>query len=208
MADVASELGVTPGALYRYVESKEALFHIVVDRAFQADPPALTDTLPIPTPPPGATLKRLRVRLEEGLEFPRLESALAGRRVSDVRAEVVGIVREFYERFEETREGADLLERSALDLPELAELWFGEVRRKFFERLSQYIERRVRQRHFRPTPDPQTTARLVVEAIVFFARHRHHHGSPEVADETARQIVIDFVLRGLVPDPLDKKGQR
>ena len=114
MADVASELGVTPGALYRYVESKEALFHIVVDRAFQADPPALADTLPIPTPPAGATLKRLRVRLEEGLEFPRLESALAGRRVSDVRAEVVGIVGEFYERFEETREGADLLERSVV----------------------------------------------------------------------------------------------
>lgn len=201
MADVALEFGVTPGALYRYVESKEALFHIVVCRAFQPDPPPFRESLPIRTPAPGATLKRLRERLETGLAFPRLESALA-RRAPDAREELEGIVREIYTQFAATREAADLVERSALDLPELAKLWFGEVRRKFFERMSLYVARRSSRGDFRPTPNPELTAQLVVEAIVFFARHRHRHGdvSPQIDDETAQQIVIAFILHGLLPD--------
>ena len=38
MADVAREMGVSAGALYGYVESKEALFHLLIDRAFTGAP--------------------------------------------------------------------------------------------------------------------------------------------------------------------------
>jgi len=38
MADVAREMGVAHGSLYNYVESKEALFYLLVDRG--ADPPS------------------------------------------------------------------------------------------------------------------------------------------------------------------------
>ena len=40
MADVAREMGVSAGALYGYVESKEALFHLLIDRAFTGAPAA------------------------------------------------------------------------------------------------------------------------------------------------------------------------
>src|SRR5688572_16792721 len=76
MADVAREMGVSAGALYGYVESKEALFHLLVDRAFTggpADPPAL----PVRTPAPGETLARLRERLAMETALPRLAAASA-----------------------------------------------------------------------------------------------------------------------------------
>src|SRR5215468_12635515 len=71
MADVARELGVSPGTLYNYVESKEALFHVIVERGFGsvATPPA---TYPVPTPPPGATLAALQRRFGKGVPLPAL----------------------------------------------------------------------------------------------------------------------------------------
>ena len=102
MADVARAMGVSTGSLYNYVESKQALFHWLVELGSETAvaPPA---RLPIPTPPPGATERRLRQQLAEGMRLPRLEAALARRRVSDARAELEAIVREFYERMERTR---------------------------------------------------------------------------------------------------------
>ncbi|HKW95305.1 MAG TPA: helix-turn-helix domain-containing protein, partial [Methylomirabilota bacterium] len=40
MADVAREMGVSPGTLYTYVHGKEALFHLLIDRALLDDPGA------------------------------------------------------------------------------------------------------------------------------------------------------------------------
>ena len=49
VADVAAEAGISPAALYRHVESKEALFHL----CFLAEPPAVSEY--VATPAPGAT---------------------------------------------------------------------------------------------------------------------------------------------------------
>ena len=53
MSDVAKAMGVAPGTLYLYVEGKEALFDLVVRRAFLDEPPSQLPPLPIPTPAPG-----------------------------------------------------------------------------------------------------------------------------------------------------------
>src|SRR5262245_48357339 len=81
MADVAATLGVAKGTLYLYVESKEALFDLVVrladaERPFRHRPP-----LPVRTPRPGATVKYVRERLAEGRVLATLEAALAVTRV-------------------------------------------------------------------------------------------------------------------------------
>src|SRR5215468_11219792 len=142
MADVAREMGVSPGTLYNYVESKEALFHLLIERAFRADHAAPPAQLPVPTPPPEATLKRLRERLAAEARFPQLDAALARQRVTNARAELDGVVRELYSLVAGNRQASALIERSALDRPELAAVWFGELRRGFLERLTQYLERR------------------------------------------------------------------
>jgi len=200
MADVARVLGVAPGTLYRYVESKEALFHLVIDRALREGPLPEPEQLPLPTPSPGATERRLRQRIAEAIEFPRLEQALERKRTSDPRRELEGVVREFYKRSAELRLGADLIERSAHERPELAKLWLREARKAVFERLTLYVSRRVEQGHFRRVPDPAVATRLIVETVSWFARHRHRDPDADFDERVAQDTVLEFVLSTLAPE--------
>src|SRR5512134_4017467 len=65
VADVAARMGVAKGSVYTYVESKEALFDCVLRHADRSDRIELPETLPVATPPPGATLEMVRKRLAE-----------------------------------------------------------------------------------------------------------------------------------------------
>src|SRR4029453_9268492 len=73
MADVATALGVAKGTLYLYVESKEALFDLVVRYADAPRPFNATLALPVRTPKPGATVHYVRARLaqRQGAPTPR-----------------------------------------------------------------------------------------------------------------------------------------
>ena len=104
MADVAARMGVAKGTVYLYVESKEALFDAVVRHADREERIALPDELPVPTPPPGATLEEVRKRVAE-TGLPLLAAALARRRVVGVREELEAIVRELYQLLARHRVG-------------------------------------------------------------------------------------------------------
>lgn len=200
MADVARELGVAPGTLYRSVESKEALFHLVIDRGLLPGPLPPPEHLPVRTPAPGATEKRLRERLAEAMRFPKLEEALGRRRVPDPRAELEGVVRELWAQTSATRLGATLVERSAKERPDLARLWYREARQPFFERLAGYIARRVERGHFAPVPDAFLAARLLVETVTWFTRHRYNDPDAALDEELALGSVLHFVLSTLTPE--------
>ena len=200
MADVAEAMGVATGSLYNYVESKEALFHWIVELGPSAGPVDEPAVLPIPTPPPGATEKRLRAQLAEGMRLPTLEAALARRRVGDARSELEAIVREFYERVESTRGPGAAVERSAIDQPELFDIYFRGARRELFARFAQYVEKRAKSGHFSDVGSPVVAARFLVEAVVWFARHRfadrdteHLPDEASVREETIRRVVASFV---------------
>jgi AcrR family transcriptional regulator len=200
VADVARELGVSSGLVYHYFESKDALFDAVLRHSFDRGEGPRPASLPIPTPARDATLAFVRARVERGLSPPLFRAALARNSVSDARAELEGVARELYSHFQRTRRGADLMERSALDLPDLAELWFGDVRHRFFEQLTAYVAKRMESGDFRRLPDPATAARAVVEVLVFFARHRHRDPFEKLDDEAARETVVGFVLNALLAD--------
>jgi AcrR family transcriptional regulator len=198
MADVAARMGVAKGTVYLYVESKEALFDAVVRHADREERIALPDELPIPTPPPGATLEEVRKRVAE-TGLPVLSDALARRRVIDVRAELESIVRELYELLVRHRVGIKLLDRCAHDHPELAAVWYGTGREGVQDLLRRYLEDRIRRRRLAPVEDPAVTARIVLETAVFWAVHRHWDPSPQAVDEkAAERAVVDFVVRALL----------
>jgi AcrR family transcriptional regulator len=203
MADIAREMGVSPGTLYNYVESKEALFGWVIERGGEEGPVAAPDRLPLVTPPPGQLEKRLQERLDAGFRLARLDAALARRRVLDARAELDGILREFWELVVRTRGPISVVERSALDLPELFAIWFVGARRAFFARVARYVERRVQSGHFRPVADPVVASRFLLESVVFFARHRHGDPDPGLlpGDAVARETVIPMLVASLCPTP-------
>jgi AcrR family transcriptional regulator len=200
MSDVAAEAGVSQGTLYNYVESKEALFRLLLDRGLGGQLPAPSD-LPVRGPGPKALAARMEEAIGAGFVLPVLDGALRRRRVTDARAELSGIVDELFERTVATREAADALERSALDVPELAAVFYGTVRRGLFDRLALLVRKRAASGHYRPT-DPPAIARMIVESVTMFGRHIYNDREPAGFDlVAARTAVRDVLVEGIVRAP-------
>ena len=199
MSDVARELRVAPGTLYGYVAGKEALFHLVVDRAFTGDPDGPAPRLPIATPPPGATLQRLRERLAADSALPALERALRTGRPADPRAELEAIVGALYDRIAGAWQGIIMLERSALDWPELAHVFYVEMRRSLLRRLERYLQTRGQAGLLARAPSAAGAARFVLETIAWFAMHRRRDPEADLDDATARRTTITLVANAFTP---------
>jgi AcrR family transcriptional regulator len=199
MADVAVALGVAKGTLYLYVESKEALFDLVVRNADGEGAIELPPELPLPSPTAGATLEYVAKALSKRAEIPALHEALARRRAGDVRLEFEGILRALYGTLARNRNGLKLIDRCAADYPELAALWFGRGRELVLGLLGEYL--RHRRSHIRPFPDATIAARIVLETLVFWAVHRHWDPAPQQVDErVAEDTVVEFLLHAVVKE--------
>jgi len=202
MSDVALVLGVSQGTLYNYVESKEALFYLLVDWGMRDEPLELPEVLPIAAPPKEEVLARLETRIAERLQLTRLDEALLrDEPLGGARVELTAVLEELYDLLAATREPAAVIERSAMDSPELFALFFMKVRRSVFTRVAAWIDARSEAGHFRPYPDVEAAARVVVETIAVFARRRHRDPDPQLADEaTMRRTVVDMLVRGLIDE--------
>jgi AcrR family transcriptional regulator len=197
MSDVASEAGVSQGTLYNYVESKEALFRLLLDRGLGTPAPAST-ALPLRSPSVSSLARRMDEAIAANFALPRLDKALARRRVIDAVAELTEVIDELYERTLATREAADVLERSARDVPELAAVFYGKVRRGLFERLERLVVRRVASGHYHERA-PSIVARLIAETVTTFARHIYGDAEPLGFDlAAARAVVVDTLVAGIV----------
>jgi AcrR family transcriptional regulator len=210
MQDIARRMGVSPGSLYNYVESKEALFHWIVERGADDGVIETPAELPIRTPPPVLAQKRLREQLAASFQLPAFEAACGRRRVTDAAAELETIARELYDRISRNRRPMAVVERSAVDLPELFDVYFVELRRDFFRRLARYVERRQRSGHFRGDLDPGVAARVVVETITYFARHRFGDQDPGLLrdDDLVRENVVRMVVASLLPTARPRRSRR
>ncbi len=189
MSEIAREMGVAPGTIYLYVESNEALFHLLVMRtAINAGPEA--PDLPVRTPPPGATIEMLRHALTLEAYAPKLAAVL---RAPDRRAftDVEAILTELYDNAYARRIGIDLIEMSAIDWPEMSDVFYEGLRTPLVKALSEYLQRGIAAGAFRPVPSVRVAARFLVETIAWFAIHRHGDPRPkDFSDDEARAGVI------------------
>jgi AcrR family transcriptional regulator len=96
MADVTEAMGLSAGAIYRDVESKEALFDLVVRAGAGMQVEASKLRPPLATPRPGATLGFLRRTLKREGHIASLHAALERPKVEDAAREFESIVRELY----------------------------------------------------------------------------------------------------------------
>ena len=200
MADVAAAMGVSQGTLYNYVESKEALFSLCLDRLIEPDAPM--PPLPVSMPSLDDVLAGLRARLAELWALPRLEKALATKRPADVRAELAEVIEEGYDAIGGRRLAFDAIEHSAREMPDIAEIFYVEFRRKLIGRYTAYIEARIASKQFRPLLDAATAARLVIETVTYFARHRYgDRDSAMLDDDIVRRTVVDMMSAALLARP-------
>jgi AcrR family transcriptional regulator len=201
MADVAEAMGVAKGTVYGYVESKEALFDLALRDATGRLPQIGALELPHPTPRPGATLREVEELLAEGGTMPSLTAALARHRVSDIRAEFEGIVRELYAVLSANRTAIKLVDRCSHDYPELARVWFGDGRQRELTRLASYLERRGQRQLLRPGPHVAVAARFIIETVTFWALHRFWDPAPQSLDDAiAEDTVVTLIVNAFVKE--------
>jgi AcrR family transcriptional regulator len=119
---------------------------------------------------------------------------------ADPAAELELILRELFALEEQTAQAADMIERSARELPELADLLNTGLRRPVLDALTEYLDSRAKTGELRETPDTPATARLVLETLTWFARHRHSdpYGAA-IPSSLAQDTAIDALLHALVP---------
>jgi len=201
MEDIANELGVAKGTLYGYVESKAALFDLALRCADGRELAPSPSLLPIRTPAPGSTVEAIRARLIAETENLELLAALVRPDHPDAVAELGGIIRDLYARMSRNRYGIKLVDRCAQDQPELAEVWFGQGRWAQHAALVAYLEQRMAKGLLRQMPNTQVAARAILEAIAFWAVHRHWDPSPQAVEESdVEATLLAMTLHGLAKE--------
>jgi AcrR family transcriptional regulator len=199
-ADVAAKAGMSAGSLFTYVESKEALFHLVFLHGL-GQLPETPEVLPLATPEPAETAALIERALRE-IPVPLVRAALAGDEPADVAWELRAIVEELYDLLARYWPLLAVIEHCAAELPWLDALWFGQARAGIYADLAQYLQRRTASGRLRPMPDAMVAVRAVGELAAFFAWHRHQE--PRDAglydDKAARSTVIEFICAALVPE--------
>jgi AcrR family transcriptional regulator len=210
MSDVAREAGLSEAALYRYVGGKEGLFGLAIRHALLLEPlPGEGGTdggFPLTGPSLEEMIKQAREFVAAEVPFGALAQALRqgddgdqdGQH--DPAAELALIMRELFTLEEQTARAADMIERSARELPELADLLNTGLRRPVLDALTKYLDSRASTGELRQTPDTAATARLVLETLTWFARHRHSdpYGAAIPAG-LAQETAVDALLHALVP---------
>jgi len=201
MSDVAAEMGLSEAAIYRYVDSKEGLFVLAIRHALLLED-LPEGELPLSPAPLAATLREARDFIAEVVPFGALAKALSDQAPADAPAELEEILRELYDLEFRTREAADMLERSARELPELADLLNAGLRAPVLAALTAYLDGRAQAGLLRRTPDPAAAARLVLETLTWFARHRFSDpDGAAIPAQVAEDTAVDALVHALVPAP-------
>jgi AcrR family transcriptional regulator len=202
MTDVGAKLGLSHAVLYRYVESKEALFELAMMYAMDPDSVSGLET-PLPTPEPGHTLNLLREWVEPRDNQAVIAQALNREPPEDAAQEFAEIINERYSIIAQNRRLLALVERSSLDLPDLHELFFGKIRRLALQRLADYLTSRMRTGALRPVSNVDLAARFIMESLAWFAWHRRGDAdSAMIQEDEAHAAICEFLAATFLPLPV------
>ncbi len=202
--DVAREVGLSEAAIYRYVDSKEGLFVLAIRHALLLEPLPGEDEpgggFPMKAPPLSEMIRQAREFVAEAIPFGTLAEAMRVTEPADPAAELESIMRELFTLEAQTNQAADMIENSARELPELADLLNVGLRAPVLAALTAYLDSRAATGRLRTTPDTAATARLVLETLTWFARHRlsDPYGAA-IPARLAEETAVDALLHALVP---------
>lgn len=194
MSDIARTAGVSVGTLYNVATSKDALF-----LAAFLDPAELVrQPLPLPLPPPVELTQRVADCLGRAVALPAQAAALGRRSAKDPAAELHALIGERYDAIAQHWKLLAAVEQTAKDIPAVAALYYDEGRGRQIDELARYLSSRMTAGQLRAV-DPATTARFIIEAVAWWAWHRHEdHQAPLLDDQAARAFVQDMLTAALL----------
>jgi AcrR family transcriptional regulator len=202
ITQIAERARVGPGTIYLYAAGKEALYDLALRRAME-DPTVWSLTLPHPQPAPGAVADALWRCLENAAHFPQLWLAAESPPPADVTAEVEGIVLELYRWLHRYRRAIELVQRSAGDWPDVAQVFYRRFWRGGVHRVAEYLARRTREGAIPARGEGLAPAHLVVESLTWMAVHREwsSHGAtlPAGEAEVAAVALLVPAICGRLP---------
>ncbi|MFC1438873.1 helix-turn-helix domain-containing protein [Streptacidiphilus sp. N1-10] len=207
ISDVAAALGLSHGAVYTYVKSKQALLHLALVRSLRPDAVAGL-AVPVPTPTAEEVVALVESWAGEQAALPLLARASTGPPGLSTTAELGAVVDELYAFVEQNRTALQLVEGCAEQLPDLAQWYFVQRRRAMVEQISTYLTDRISAGLLRPVPDVQVAARFIVETVAWFAMHRH--GDPDsrmLTDDDCRRTVHHLLVAAF-PTPTEESHDR
>jgi len=186
VADIAKLAGTAPGTLYLYAPSKEALFVMAMERSLGEEPQeAVTD--------PAVFAEVVLQKLLNARSYPRFMASVDG--AEDPMAGPDVVFAEIFDSVDKLAPTIRLIERCAQDWPELAALFYENLRPTLLRRLETYLAKGVEQGTIRKPPNFQLAARLIVETIAWFAMHRHGDVDGRFYDPAAvRTATLDALI--------------
>jgi AcrR family transcriptional regulator len=201
MADVAREAGISVGALYSYVDGKEALLELAFAQALGE---VGTQDEPFRASGFASAGSALAAKLATSIRWPVLKEALERERLtSNCLAAVVG---ELFTVLTQHRHLFWLLDRCAVEVAELAGLYETAVRGRYFADFTRCIGIILTGRDL-ANEEIAALARALFEMVAWMSMHRHRDRQPPtVNDDVARRAVIEITLRAvLVRNSLDQE---
>ena len=200
ISDVSAELGLSHGALYTYVDSKQALLYLALLRTVRPDAVGSL-TLPVTAPPSDEIVELLDSWMIG--QVPKL--LIDHSREPDARlaeAELGALIDTLYGFIERNYRALNLIEKCATDLPELTQWFFVQRRRASLELIGDFLRKRIEAGDLRPVPDIPAAARYINETIAWFAMHRHGDADSAMLDDDAcRATVRHLLLAAFLPLP-------
>jgi AcrR family transcriptional regulator len=198
MADVASAAGLSAGAVYTYVESKEALLHLVFAWFFGEYGEGSLPELPVMAPPFSETLELVATGLRREARTPILRAAVDRAPAVGDSSELREIVGELYSMVDRLWPVLAVIETCAVDLPELYRFYFEGRRPSQVRLLARYLEARRTSDGPGHGGDPELTAQLAMEVVTWHAWHRREgFDATRFTDPASRDAVIAFVCNAL-----------
>lgn len=200
ITDIASRAGVGPGTIYLYADSKEALFDLAIRRALE-DPQVWDLRLPHPTPAPGMIAEHVWRCLQNASHFPRLWLAAdsPAPALAQLPDELQAILQELYDWLHRYRKAVKLIESSANEWPDVAQVFYRRFWRGGIRRVADYLGRRMHEGALPEQEDELVVAHAIVELLTWGAVHRHW--SPEgggLAEEAVTAILIPMLRSAIV----------
>lgn len=195
MSDVARQAGISAGALYSYVEGKEALFELALDHALGSE---WSEDARFVAQGLARRLPGLGDRLAAVVTWPVLRAALeqSASDEDDCRA----VFAELHELVGRHRRLIWLLDRCGGEFPELAGLYETIVRGRYIAELTRFVARAPALRG-KAEEDVRATARALMEMTVWMGMHRlRDRQPPDIEDVAAASAAIDIAVRALMPD--------